>query len=253
MAEAHRRLERDPSDPSAKLLLGEAHLCAGLDDDPWALDRAIEILHEVVRADSDDFFARLELADAVRKRYPFSDKAETLLLDCRELLGRAQVGAARSELARYIEQNLAAVRRALSRLHSRADSLRSAASLAESPSEVGNLAVELSLTGHDGAARARELLVRYLSRRSDDALSTYYRAEVLRGDAARSTVFALYRGAESNLCSRKPPVKECDLARWRLKQMQDSEREPSSIEDFRSDRGGDHEARNETSPRTVLR
>lgn len=104
-----RAVAADAENRRARLILAEGLLCRGLQGDSQALDAAIALLEQTVTDEPANFFAQLELADALRQRSPVSEQAERALQHARDLLAAADVGAARQELAAYIDENLAAV------------------------------------------------------------------------------------------------------------------------------------------------
>jgi tetratricopeptide (TPR) repeat protein len=215
LAYARQREAREPADRRARRLVAEALLCRGLDDDLAALDAAIAQLHAIGRDEPADVFIQLELADAVRKRFPLSDDAQALLRRARALLDAGDVGAARADLTDYIEDNLAAVVAYRARQQPRLAAL-AAAFRAEQLSavEVGEFVSLLALTGPGGLLVAEERLNEYLAQHPDAELATLRRAELLRGRASVDTVRELYQAAERALCvdggrsAATPPVQK---------------------------------------------
>lgn len=223
----HRQLDRDPSDGTGRMLVAEGLLCRGLEDDPGALDAAIGMLRQIAADQPAHFFAQLELADALRKRFPLSDDAQAALLRARDLLQTADVGAARQELTDYIDENLAAVAQhragALPFLEESAQRL---ATNTLSPAEMAGFISVLAQTGPEGLLGAEQRLDTYLMRHTDDALATLYRAELLRGRVLPETSRRLYAEAEARLCDRpraEAESPECRLARSRERQLRERE------------------------------
>jgi hypothetical protein len=100
----------------ARLILAEGLLCRGLEGDGAALDQAIERFSEIVAREPENFFAQLGLADGLRRRSPHGDATLAAQRRVRQLLAQSDVGAAREELAAYVEENLAAIEQARARL-----------------------------------------------------------------------------------------------------------------------------------------
>lgn len=145
---ASRRLIANPHDTRARLVGAEALLCAGLDGDVVALERAIAALESLVAARPAGVFAALALADALRKRYPLSRAAVVMLERVGVLLASADVGAARADLGAYVAENLAAVEQSRQRtLPSLAVQLGELAGGSFSPASANDLAAVLSLVG----------------------------------------------------------------------------------------------------------
>ena len=152
----------------ARLILSEGLLCRGLQDDPAALDAAIAHLRTIAAEEPANFFVQLDLADALRKRFPLSDAAETQLRSVRALLDRSDVGAARAELTTYIDENLAAVIEYRARLLPLLEHSRAAFTAGTLPAaEVRDLISLLSLTGSDGLSQANQIRLQ----QSDGALT----------------------------------------------------------------------------------
>jgi len=226
-------LAQDESSAGARMLLAEGLLCRGLEDDPGALDAAAEMLRRIVAEEPSNFFAQLELADALRKRFPLSDEAHAALRRARTGLDAADLGAAREDLTDYIQENLAAMaqQRAaiLPLLRSRAEAL---ACGTLSATDLADSVILLSETGPDGIDQAQRGLDVYLARHPGDALGTLYRAEILRLEGQGTRSLPLYAEAEKHLCvPGAAPSSECSLARWRLKQQGDdhAKLEPDSL------------------------
>ncbi|MFI5364029.1 MAG: hypothetical protein ACHQ4J_00245 [Candidatus Binatia bacterium] len=203
------------------MILAEGWLCKGLDDNPAALDLAIDLLRQRVAEEPSNFFARLELADAIRKRYPLSGEAQSALRQAGGTLASADVGAAREELAQYVHENSAAIEQ--QRLHtlplveSRLAELK-AGTL--SPADMAGLVILLADTGPDGVGYAQRSLETYLAVRPDDMLATLYQAEILRARGKVQRCPPLYSKAVALLChDDTPPSSACALARWRLEQL----------------------------------
>jgi tetratricopeptide (TPR) repeat protein len=205
----------------ARMLLAEGLLCRGLEDDPRALDAAAEMLRRIVAEEASNFFAQLELADALRKRFPLSDEAQAALRRARAGLDASDLGAARQALTDYIDENLAAMaqQRAviLPPLRSRAEALESGTL---SASDLADSVILLSESGPDGIDQAERGLDVYLALHPGDALGTLYRAEILRLEGQGTRSLPLYAEAEKRLCvPGAAPSSQCSLARWRLKQQ----------------------------------
>jgi hypothetical protein len=206
------------------MILAEGLLCRGLDDDPEALDAAAVLLRNVAAEEPANFFAQLELADALRKRFPLSDEAWSAARHALEMLGRADVGAARPDLTGYLTENLAAMD--AQRRQAAPALARHAAGLAAgtlSPAEIREYLNLLVLTGPEGLTRAAAAVDAYLARQCDDALATLYRGEIARGRASRSESRSLYAAAQARLCrsdATAVEAAECELARWRLQQLE---------------------------------
>jgi tetratricopeptide (TPR) repeat protein len=216
-----RALEQDEASSRAQALLADGLLCRGLEDDPGALDAAAEMFRRIVAEEPSNFFAGLELADALRKRFPLSDEAESALRRAQRILPNADVGAAREDLTDYIEENLAAMAQQkasiLPILRGRAEAL---ASGSLSATELADSVILLSETGPGGIDRAQRGLDVYLARHPGDALGTLYRAEILRLAGQGAGSLPLYTEAEKHLCvPGTVPSSECSLARWRLTQQ----------------------------------
>jgi hypothetical protein len=226
IAAAHVELARRPSDSAARQLLGEGQLCEGLQDDPGALDAAIQTLDAVAAAAPSDFFAQLDLADALRKRFPLSNETEAAMRKVRALAHTADLGAARGEILHYVRDNLAAVEEERARTLPVLEGWEAVGSDAQGALS-SRLLVELvgvlALTGPDGLARAGRMLEAYLHRHPGDGIATLYRAEVLRGRIDVSATRSLYQEAIKQLCpgeaARSDSRAACLLARWRIRQL----------------------------------
>jgi tetratricopeptide (TPR) repeat protein len=202
------------------MLVAEGLLCEGLEDNPAALDAAARMLRRLVADEPLNFFAALDLADALRKRFPLSDEAQAALRRARQLLANADVGAARRDLTDYIDENLAAIaqQRAtlLPLLRGKANALESGRL---SASDMADSVILLSETGRDGIEQAERDVDVYLALHPGDTLGTLYRAEILRLEGQDAQSLPLYAEAARGLCvAGAVPSSYCSLARWRLKQ-----------------------------------
>ncbi len=191
------------------------------DDNPAALDVAVDLLRQRVAEEPSSFFARIELADAIRNRFPLSVEARSALRHAGETLTTADVGMAREDLARYIDENQAAMEQqraqTLPMVRSRLAELE-AGTL--SPTDMASLVILLAATGPDGLTQAQRDLEAYLDVHHDDALDTLYRAEILRARGQIQRCLPLYSKAVALLChDDTPPSSACALARWRLEQL----------------------------------
>lgn len=211
-------------DAQAEALLAEGLLCRGLaQDDPWALEAAIQGFERIVAADGRAFFAQLYLAEALRRRFPLSDGPVTAFERALAALARADVGAARADLETHIQDSLRAIhadqRQFLPLLDQR---MTEAAANTLPPERVGELVTLLAQTGPSGVERALATLDAYLAQHYDPALHTFYRAELLRGRQSPAAVAAQYRAAATALCEGAvaEAVSECSRARWRLEQVE---------------------------------
>jgi hypothetical protein len=150
------------------MLLAEGFLCRGLRDDPAALDAAIGLFEDVVRDQPSNFFARLELADALRKRFPASREAEAALRRALAELKNADLGAATTGLKQYMEENLAAIVDQRVRLLASLERLTRDFSAGRlKPPDMATFAQLLALTGPAALAQARRYLARHLARHPD--------------------------------------------------------------------------------------
>jgi hypothetical protein len=215
-------LAQDEPSSGARMLLAEGLLCRGLEDDPWALDAAISLFRRTVAQEPSNFFAQLELADALRKRFPLSDEAWTALQRVEGMLPNADVGAARGELAEYVDENLAAMANSRARTLPLLPVERAAlATGIISPSDMAAFLSQLALTGPDGVREAEDSLEKYVARHGDDETAALQRAEILRGTVDPSASRALYAAAAARLCSPVTPEhRECAQAKWRLEQVE---------------------------------
>ncbi len=219
------QLARNPGCSRARLQVAEGFLCKGLEDDPDALDAAISMFRQIVADEPLNFFAELELADALRKRFPLSQEAQSELLRTRRALGAADVGAARQELAGYVDENFAATAdlrlRMVPLIEERAAALAAGTIL---PADMAVFVILQAETGIDGLAQAGRDLETYLALHDDETLATLYRAEILRMRGMKDRCRPLYVEAAERLChDGAPPSSECSLARWRLEQLQRQE------------------------------
>lgn len=220
---ADRLLEREPANRRGRLIRAEGYLCKGLNDDPVALDQAIFLLSQSVAEQPDNFFARLELADAEYKRFPLSGRAEAALEQLGDLLHSDRLGAARHELESHVTEKRAAAERRVARTlpllqrygaHYQADTLP--------PPAMAELVSLLVLTGTDGVARAAQLLDAFLARHPDATLATLYRGEILLARGAVFDARSLYREAANQLCRANAPQQrhDCSLARRRITELE---------------------------------
>jgi hypothetical protein len=220
---ASHRLRNDPTDARAHLTQAEALLCAGLRDNIEALDRAIAGFEEAVRREPANFYPRLYLAEALRKRFFLSDEAVQAFLAARDVLGNADVGAARSDYDAYIVAAVGEIRQqqdhfSLVLRDGEADFVAGRAS----PHQIGDWLKLLSCTGPGGLRQALSTLDTYLVARPNEILETFYRAELLRGIVAATKLVPLYRAAETALCAGDPDLlalQACGLARERLRRL----------------------------------
>jgi tetratricopeptide (TPR) repeat protein len=222
VAAGQRLLQRAPTS-EARVLLAEGLLCRGLDeDDPWALEEAIEMFRRVLADEPGSFFALLDLADALRGRFPLSEEARTAMIRVRDALGNADVGDARESLAEYIDDNLATFadqrRHALPLLQTWAAAL-AADSL--SSADIPGFVSLLAQTGPEGLRRAEDGLDRYLAMGRDDTLVTFYRAEISRGRATPERLRLMYEQIAARSCGSDPSTQaaQCSVARLRLSQL----------------------------------
>lgn len=223
LARADRLRRTHPSDARAALIRAEGLLCAGVQDDPEALDRAIVDLEDAARREPGNFFAHLYLAEAVRKRYSFSDEALQAFVNAGAALTRAAVGAARPELQAYIDQSIEGVRQGRQQFSRRSREHEAALAAGQASSfQIGSWLTLLAQTGPAGLRRAVATLEAHVAAHSDETLNTLYRAELARGRLPSGTLHALYRAAEATLCttgSDVPRQQACALARRRLRQL----------------------------------
>jgi hypothetical protein len=225
VAAAERVLSSKPQEARAREILAEGLLCRGLEhDDPWALQAAIRGLEERLSDGPEDFFAQLYLAEALRRRFPLSDRVPAELDEAAALLAETDVGEAREELTTHVREALAAVashRAQFLPLLERREAELERGTL--SPSGAGDLLTLLAHTGPSGVERALAMLDGELMQQLDEALLTFYRAELLRGRDSPPAVAALYRSARSVLCAGgapPAPQNECQRAGWRLRQLE---------------------------------
>lgn len=206
--------------PRARLLLAQGYLCRGLGDDPAALDAAIDQLGALVEADPTDANTQLDLAEAMRKRYPLSHEAESALERVQALLSHDSVGAAHDLLAAHVRDNLDAVRKARSRAAALLADVR------EHPGASGDASSDVRLrahltaqTGADGRAEAESLLEDHLLVHPNDGNAAFQLAELLRGRANAERLQRLYEAAMHYLCAENrggSPTAECTVALRRL-------------------------------------
>lgn len=112
IAAAQSALSADARDARARAMLAQGLLCRGLtQDDPWALSAAVQSFEAQLRDDPGSFFTQLYVAEALRRRFPLSDAVPTAFARAVIVLSTADVGAARGELAAYVEQAGAEARR----------------------------------------------------------------------------------------------------------------------------------------------
>jgi hypothetical protein len=220
MAIAHGRRRVAASDtPSARLTVAEGFLCAGLaGDDPWALEEAIALLRDIVAASPDHLFARLELADALRARYPLSEEALGQYEDAKRLLEPPACGAACGELAEHIDASVRALGRKRERLGRAGEPRRP-------PAETRRFAAHvtaLAQSGIEGERRALELLDDRARLSADRYLDTLQRAELLRGTRPREEIRGLYEAARHQLCRAENEGENrewCSLVQFRIEQL----------------------------------
>jgi hypothetical protein len=187
-------------------------------DDPWALEEAIALLGDIVAASPDHLFARLELAEALRARYPLSAEALEQYEHARGLLEPRACGAACGELAEHIDASV----RALS-------SKRERLGLAEGPRRppaatrpFAEHVTALAQSGVEGQRRALELLDERARRSADLYLDTLNRAEILRGGRPREEIRGLYQAARHQLCEAENEGENrewCSLVQFRIEQL----------------------------------
>jgi hypothetical protein len=220
---AERKRARSPTSSRGPLIAAEALLCEGLDDDPWALDAAIAALRQVAARRPGDFFAQLDFADALRKRFPCSAEALQALERARTLLARTDLGAAQAEMSAYIAENAAAV----AQQRGRALALLEAHKLAVAnqpvvASDTNEVAAALALTGLPGLQRAREMSDRYVAQHPDDSAATLLRAELSRGCVSPQESHALFVQVRQHLCPSRAAVQDnaqCAYLDWRVTQL----------------------------------
>jgi hypothetical protein len=216
---AQKRLAENASNRRARFILAEGRLCQGLKDNPWELDKAIDMLRQIVADEPRNFFAQLELADALRKRYPASAEAHTVLLRARDLLNAVELGRARADLAEYVAENAAAIAGQRSRILSLVREYEADFTAGRlQPPHMAALLLALEQTGGSGVERAERYLEVYLMQHDDIALRTLYSAELMRGRSPPARCRDLYADAVSALCAAQPSS-DCSLAQWRLTQL----------------------------------
>ena len=216
-----KALERNPSDRRARLILAEGFLCAGLQDDAWALDAAISRLERIIADEPANFFARLDLADAVRMRYPLSDAAHDTLAMADDLLDDADIGAAGPDLRRYVRQNIRGLEAARSVASGSLTAAGEPSPIGAQPLSLAALArsTQLALTGPSAATQVQSVLDAHLRRTPNDPLAFLLSAELQLGRAPRETVRDLYQKAKAMLCIDVRYPTQCDLATRRIKQL----------------------------------
>jgi hypothetical protein len=223
VAFAQQRLRREPASARARLILAEGHLCRGLDDDPWALEEAIGQLGEILADDPANFAAQLDLAEALRRRFPLSEETEQALLRAQYLLRTSDVGAAHPTLLQHLVETTAAV--ADRRARTMSSLAVAQAEFDPNSSTAGDLSLLVSLlaqTGPHGLQRADEILTAYLARRPDDIRAQFYRAEVQRGRIQPVLLRPVYAVAAVSLCDVRAGLTtraECSVAQLRLAQI----------------------------------
>jgi hypothetical protein len=222
LAKAQRLLRTGPNDLRARMINAEALLCSGLQDDPEALDRAIDAFQWVLARDPTNFFARLYLAEAIRGRFPISDMAVAAFAEAQRALNVANVGAGRAQIEAHIANS---IREVTEQQRQSAATVRDGeivlASGNGSPHQVGEWLMLIARTGPQGVEHAAAVLDKCAAEHPDPILS-FYRAEMLRDRTDKSTLTALYRAAAERLCREGGGVADrqaCTLARWRLQQL----------------------------------
>jgi hypothetical protein len=216
-----KALNRDPSSQRARMILAEGFLCVGLQDDMWALDAAISLLGRIVAEEPSNLFARLDLADALRRRYPLSDAAHDALVMVDGRLDDADVGAARDQLRQYVRQNIGGIEAAWSVVTDWPTASGEPIAIGAQPLSLGALAkaTQLALTGPSAAAEVRAALEAHLRRLPNDPLASLLNAELSLGRAPRETVYGLYQKAKEELCGDARYATQCDLATRRVGQL----------------------------------
>jgi len=233
-AHAEQVLRSNPNDERAGSTRAEALLCEGLQDDPGALDQAIDAFEQVLMDEPQNFFARLYLAEALRKRFFLSDDAAEAFTVARDALSQADVGAANAALDAYLARTLQELREQQLHFALVIHDLQAAVNAgAASAHQVGELLTLIAQTGRGAPTRALAMLDAYLGTHPNETLDTFYRAEILRGRLPRATLESLYRSAEINLCGDRRDTandQACSLARGRLKRLEEGPKTPVLIE-----------------------
>jgi hypothetical protein len=226
IAAARQAFNTDQNDRRSREVLAQGLLCRGLRDDPWALDAAIRELERLLAEDDRDFFSRLYLAEAMRRRFPLSEEAVKAFVLASGTLPAADVGAARADLAAHIEGSLRALQAHGDQFRPRLERLLAQEAMgALTREQLPEIAVLLAQTGPGGVDRALAILDAHRAEHQDPAFATFYRAELLRGRITRKEATRLYRSAETVLCDDRAPAREdeCSRARWRLRQLAGTE------------------------------
>lgn len=214
VAEGRRRMAVAAT-AAARELLAEGYLCRGLQGDAWALIDATRLFRAVLVERPASFFAQLQLADAVRLRFPLAPAAERYLRRARTLLGRSDVGAARPRLTAYIDENLAALgdlrarRNAAVRDGARAGSVAAAGWLVQS--------------GRRESRRAAATLGARADAHPADIAARLRQADALLGLVPRPVVRALYERVIEQCEDRQRTAAAdqaaCETARFRLAEL----------------------------------
>jgi hypothetical protein len=233
VAAGRRAVAGQAASTRARLLLAEGYLCLGLQGDAWALESAIDSLRAVLAAEPRHFFAQLELADALRLRYPRSAAAATALQRARTLLEHVDVGAARTRLRAYVDEAIAATGELAAQ-----GACPPQGALAEldspelAPDRLGEVADRFLACGREAAAALDAALARRGLDRPGAAAVLLFRAEARRGVAAVGTVRRLYQAAALRACAARPHADwrraetggvdeaTCARARMRLAELQ---------------------------------
>lgn len=216
-----KALSRDPSSRRSLMIVAEGLLCAGLQEDLWALDAAIALLDRIVAEEPSNLFARLDLADALRLRYPLSDAAYDALAMVDARLDQADVGAARDGLRQYVRQNLGGLDAARSIVSYSSGASHESASMGPQPLSLAALAIgtALALTGPSRVAELQSALDAHLRQVPGDPLASFLKAELSLGRVPRETARDLYQQAKMRLCINARYKTQCDLAKRRIGQI----------------------------------
>ncbi len=232
LAFGRRQLQRDPSNARARLIVAEGYLCLGLEGDPWALDTSIDLLQQIIAERPDNWFARVELADAIRKRFPLSEAALTALKELRTALPTAPiVDRERAALTEYFDENAAALEENRARL---LPLVRELADTALSSARAAERAGILVQCGDDGARAALQQIEAVLLHEADNGLLAFYRAEAQVGRVSPTRAHELFRAAAHELCEATPENADCWRPRLRLQQLArftDGQEEPERATD----------------------
>jgi len=232
---AEKRLVVEPQAARARLVLAEGLLCRGLAGDVCSLDDAIVLLTEIAVKQPADFWARLDLAEAVRARFPASEESLSALKAAADALEQSDLGEASGTLARHIENSRAVVvaYRAwvLDRVAPKRSSALSGGLPAEEMYEFVTLAALLGAKGH-----AEALFALRIHGGADTPLARMATAELGRGLIAVDDAIALYSRAAAGLCGDGRlgiANSQCQLARTRLDTLRRirSDRQRCALED----------------------